>query len=116
MNAGIILETVWAVINSPAGIAAIVGLVLWLLNRLYAAKPAWQKYEGTIIAAVRQAEKAIPDGTPNKSMAKLDNALKYVLSIYENTEGKRPSEAVTAELVEGIRIIHNELEVDGILK
>ena len=116
MNAANILQTIWSVLNSPAGIAAIAGLVLWLLNRLYAAKPAWARYEGTIIAAVRQAEKAIPDDTDNKSMAKLNNALQYVLRIYEQVEGKPASDSVKAELAEGIQILHNELQADGALE
>ena len=113
MNASSILETIWTVLNSPVGIAAIAGLLLWLLNRLYAAKPAWAKYEGTIIAAVRQAEKAVDDQTPNKSMARLDKALQYVLRVYEQVEGKSASDSVKAELAEGIQILHNDLEADG---
>ncbi len=41
-----ILRAVWEFFNSPVGIALVAGVVLWLLNRLYAAKPGWQKYEG----------------------------------------------------------------------
>ena len=115
MNWETILQSVWELLNSPVGIAAIAGMVLWLLNRLYAAKPAWAKYEGTIIAAVRQAEKAIDDNTPNKSMARLNNALQYVLRIYEQVEGKSASDSVKAELAEGIQILHNELQSDGVL-
>ena len=115
MNWETIFQSVWELLNSPVGIAAIAGLVLWLLNRLYVAKPAWAKYEGTIIAAVRQAEKAIPDDVENKSMARLNNALQYVLRIYEKVEGKPASDSVKAELAEGIQILHNELEADGTL-
>ena len=115
MNWETIFQSVWGLLNSPVGIAAIAGLVLWLLNRLYAAKPAWAKYEGTIIAAVRQAEKAIDDNTSNKSLARLDNALQYVLRIYEQVEGKTASDSVKAELTEGIQILHNELEAEGTL-
>ena len=52
MNWTALLQVAWDVINSPAVIALMAGGLLWLLNRLYAAKPAWQAFEGTIIAAV----------------------------------------------------------------
>ena len=45
MNMTSILEAVWHALNSPAGIAAVAGLILWALNRLYAKKPAWKQYE-----------------------------------------------------------------------
>ena len=68
------LGIVWDVMNSPAGITAMAGVFLWLLNRLYAKKPLWKRFEGSIISAVRFAEKEIPDDTPGKSLARLDAA------------------------------------------
>ena len=116
MNANNILETVWAVINSPAGIAAIVGLILWLLNRLYAAKPAWQKYEGAIISGIKYAEKQIPDDADNKSLARLDAALRYVLKVYQEVNNRSATAKEIADLKDGISIVHNELEAEGTLK
>ena len=43
MNWKDILEGIWNALNSPAGITAVAGLLLWLLNRLYAKKPAWKQ-------------------------------------------------------------------------
>ena len=116
MNAKEILETIWALINSPAGIAVIAGLVLWLLNRLYAAKPAWQKYEGAIIAGIKYAEKQVPDDSANKSLARLDAALRYVLKVYQEVNNRSASAKEVAELKDGISIVHNELEAGGTLK
>lgn len=116
MNAGNILETIWAVINSPAGIAAIAGLVLWLLNRLYAAKPAWAKFEGAIISGIKYAEKQIPDDAANKSLARLDAALCYVLKVYQEANKRHASAKEIAEIKDGIRIVHNELVAEGTLK
>ena len=76
MNWTAILEAVWHALNSPAGITAVAGLILWALNRLYAKKPEWKKYEGTIISAIKFSEKDIPDGTENKSLMRLDHALR----------------------------------------
>ena len=109
------LETIWNALNSPVGIAAVAGLVLWLLNRLYAAKPGWKKYEGAIISAVKFAEKEVPDDTPNKALRRLDEALKYVLKVYAEMTGKQAGPKVAADLKEGIQIKHSELEAAGAL-
>jgi hypothetical protein len=115
MNAERIFELVWTVLNSPAVIAALAALVLWALNKLYAKRPAWQAYEGSIIAAVKCAEKEIPDDTPNKAMARLNAAMQYVLRVYEEVNHRRPNEAETADLREGVQIMHAELETTGTL-
>ncbi len=108
-----IWKVIWDVLNSPAVIAVLAGGLLWLLNRLYAAKPAWQPFEGTIIAAVKWAEKQIPDDTPNRAMNRLDAALRYVTQVYEQARGKAADAKVRAELREGIQIVHAELEASG---
>lgn len=107
--------TVWNLLNSPAAIAVLAGGLLWLLNKLYAAKPAWQPFEGTIIAAVKWAEKQIDDATPNKAMRKLDAALDYVVRVYEEARGKPADAKTKAELREGIQIVHADLEAAGSL-
>jgi len=115
-NVTVIVGLVWTLINSPAGIAALAGLTLWALNKLYAAKPTWTQYEGTIISAVRFAEKEIPDDTPNTGMARLDQALKYVLATFERVNGRRATDAEAASLKEGIQIVHNDLDTQGVLE
>jgi len=115
MNWEWILTTVWNALNSPAAIVAIAGLVLWLLNRLYAAKPGWAKYEGAIISGVKFAEKEIADETPSKGLARLDAALRYVLKVYAEVNNRQATPKVTAELTEGIQIKHAELEAAGAL-
>ena len=111
-----VLDAVWAALNSPVGIALIASGVLLLLNRLYKWRPAWQQYEGAVIAAVKWAEKQIPDSTPNHGMQRLDVALKYVLRIYEETTGKRATPKIEAEFADGIQLKHAELEAAGTLK
>ena len=113
MNWSTILQVAWDVINSPAGITVMAGSLLWLLNRLYAAKPAWQAFEGSIIAAVKWAEKEIPEDTPNKAFNRLNAALGYVLKVYEEARGKPADAKTKQELREGIQIVHAELEASG---
>lgn len=116
MNVEKILDVIWTALNTPAGITVMAGVFLWLLNRLYAAKPGWAAYEGAIISAIKFAEKEVPDGTPNKGLARLDAALKYVLRVYAQTNGKRASTKVAADIREGIQITHDKLEAAGTLK
>ena len=108
-------QITWNVLNSPAVIAVLAGGLLWLLNRVYAARPAWQAFEGTIIAAVKLAEKEISSDTPNKALSRLDAALNYVLKVYEETRGVSADSKTEAELREGIQIVHAELEASGVL-
>ena len=115
MNWTGILEALWNALNSPAGIAAMAGLLLWLLNRLYAGRPAWQKFEGAIISAVKFAEKEIPDDAQNKSLRRLDAALRYVVKVYEEARGRAATAKEMADLTEGIRITHAKLEAAGTL-
>ena len=115
-NVEAVLGLVWSVLNSPEGIAALAGIILWALNKLYASKPAWAQYEGAIISAVRFAEKEIPDDVSNKGMARLDQALKYVLAVFEQVNGRRATETEAASLKEGVQIVHNDLDAQGVLK
>ena len=108
-------ERIWDFCNSPLGVTILAGVILSLLNRVYAAKPAWKKYEGTIIAAVKYAEKTIPDTEANVSFRRLDAAMKYVLGVYEALEHRRASEQVEQSLREGVEIVHAQLEATDTL-
>lgn len=105
------ITKIWEYLNTPLAITVIGSIVAFLLSKLWTAKPAWQKYEGTIIAAIKSAEKAVPDDSENKSVKRLDEALKYVLKIYESQNGKA-TEETKQELKEGIQIVHNKLETE----
>ena len=115
MNWTGMLSGLWAVVNSPAGITLLATALLWLLGRLYAAKPLWQQYEGEIISAVKWAEKEIPDGTPNAGLARLDAALKMVVAVYEQARGRVATAAEVANLKNGIQVVHSDLEAAGTL-
>ena len=87
-----------------------------MLNKIYAAKPALQEFEGTFIAAVKWAEKFISDTTPNKGMHRLDEALKYSIKVWEEAKGKKASKKVKDALKDGLQITHEKLEANGTLK
>ena len=116
MNWETILTGLWQALNSVPGVVLMAGLLGWLLTRLYSIRPAWEAYEGTIISAIKHAEKAIPDDVPNKGLARLDEALRYVLKVYAETHrGQQPSDALANDLREGIQITHDRLEARGTL-
>lgn len=112
-SSGEILALVWQFLNSPMGITAAAGLILWVLNRIYSKKPAWEGFEGTIIAAVKWAEKQVPDDSENKAVRRLDEAMKYVVKVFEEVQQRRPTVAEQAELKDGIQVAHAQLEESG---
>ena len=107
------LHIIWALINSPIGITAVLALVLYALNKLYAAKPGWAKYEGMIMSAVQFAEKAIDDATPNRGLRRFDKALEYIIKIREQRTGKKMSVKDIDHITEGISIVHDKLSAGG---
>lgn len=116
MNWDSILTGLWQIVNSVPAIMAMAVLLGWVLTKLYAIRPAWEAYEGTIISAIKHAEKAVPDDSPNKAVVRLDEALRYVLKVYaETNRGEQPPDAVLSELREGIQITHDRLEARGTL-
>jgi type II secretory pathway component PulF len=106
---------VWDFLNSAPGIAILAGVLLYVLNRLYAKRPLWEQFEGVIINAVKTAEKAIPDDTPNKAAARLDSALKLVIATYEEYQKRKATEAEVLALKNGISIVHDKLDAAGTL-
>jgi sterol desaturase/sphingolipid hydroxylase (fatty acid hydroxylase superfamily) len=102
-----ILDLVLNVLNSPIVITTLaLGLVAGL-NWLWGKKPEWKKYEGTIFAAIAEAEKMISNDAKNTAAHRLDHALQYVLRVRRQQTGKAASSKVEAELTEGIQILHN---------
>lgn len=109
-------EILWALVNSPAGIAVIAGAFAFGLNKLYAVRPLWQAWEGTIISGVKMAEKMIPDDTDNKSLAKADMALQFVVKAFEAAKGRQASQKEVVNLAEGISLVHAVMEEAGTLR
>ena len=86
-----------------------VSVLIFAVNKLYAKKPIWRQYEGIFTQAVKMAEKAIPDDSKNKSVRRLDTALKYANKLLAEYKVK----TTDADIVNGIEIIHNEQEQSG---
>ena len=115
MNGDLLWGVVWAALNSPVGVTTVVSAALWALNKLYAVRPEWQKYEGAIIKAVQWSEREIPDDTANKHLKRADLALQYALKAYERINGKRADARMAEQLAQGIEVIHTDLESAGVL-
>jgi len=111
----IALGLVWTALNSPVGVSVVASIALWLINKVYAARPAWQQYEGALIKAVQWAEREIPDNADNKYMLRADLALQYALKAYERMNGKRADARMREQLAMGVEIMHVELEQTGVL-
>lgn len=110
-----ILATIWAVLNSPAAITAVVAVVAAIIARVAFLKGVWEKYAGVATAAVRMAEKAVPDNAENKAIRKLDEALKYLVNIFTELEGRAPTPDEQLELRNAIEESLTELQAQGII-
>jgi hypothetical protein len=109
-------EIVWQICNSPVGLVVIGGVFAWALNAMYAKRPTWQAWEGTIVTAVKWAEKSIPDGSPNAGLARADQALQFVLKAYEAAKARPASQSEIVSLTQGIALVHSVLEDTGALR
>lgn len=110
-----VLNAIWTFLNSPLGITAVAAVVLYLLKRARERYPAWMDWEGSIVEAVKHAEKAVPDDAENKSLRRFNDALAYVLRVYQEASGTMPSSRERRDIEEGIRLKHAELEATGAL-
>ena len=103
-------------LQTNAVIALIVGafatyLVKWLATH---DDHPWLQYEGWAIAAVKAAEKAIPDG--NAGTKKLDYALKVFLDKYTALRGNAAvNDDNLAKISAWISTVHSALEESGVL-
>jgi hypothetical protein len=113
-----IYNAIMTFLNSAVGLtvlwAAMVGLFWYLASRFNPLQDKWKQYEGSIITAIRLAEKQIPDDTPNAGLARLDLALRLVLDAYaQANSGRPPSADMIEQIRQGIQITHNDLDRFG---
>jgi len=114
------LELLFVFFNSPVGLALfwalLLGLFFWLASTFNPFREKWRKWEGSIITAIKLAEKEVPDDVPHAGLAKLDAALRLVLDAYaEANRGRLPPEDMVHELKQAIQIKHDELDrFDGL--
>lgn len=90
---------VWKFLNTPIGLSVVGSILLFILGKIFTAKPTWKKYVDKygplIMAAVKKAEKAIPDDVENKAVKRLDEALKYVLAVVGSAKERSMKLAIT---------------------
>jgi hypothetical protein len=96
-------------------ITAIAGIASFAIARLFTAKPAWKKYEGLLITAVKAAEKIIPDDSTNTSLARADEALRVFADRYTMAYGKLPTDAIVTVARLALPIVHDQIEAEGTL-
>ena len=111
-----VLVWLWAALNSPIAITIAAIFAGWLITKLIKKAPAWAEWEGSIITAIKWAEKTIPDNTPSAGLQRADAALKWVLAVYAETKKAAAPPDVVAAIKEGIAVLHNHLEMEGALK
>ena len=99
-------------LSTDAVIALIVGafvtyIVKWLSTHN---SDKFKQYKGYAIAAIKAAEKAIPDDTENKSARKLDFALRTFMGKYQAATGETPDEETVGKIESWLSVIHRALE------
>lgn len=79
------IQQFWAALNTPIGVTIVSAVVVFILGRIFTQVPKaqalFETYKGPLMDAVRWAEKAIPDDSPNTGLQRFDAALKYVLKV-----------------------------------
>lgn len=106
-NSGLGLGVIWLLL---------VLLFFWLASKFNPFQEKWRQWEGSIITAIKLAEKQIPNDTPDKGLAKLDAALRFVLQAYADANsGKAPPDQLTEQLKQAIQIKHDEMDRQGAL-
>ena len=104
-------------LQTDAVIALIVGAFVTYLAKWLATKDGakFKQYEGYAITAIKAAEKAIPDGADNKSLAKADFAMREFLKRYEAATGVTAKPEEVAKIESWISTVQSALDSAGIL-
>jgi len=108
-------QTIWTFLNSGTGMMISGAVILFILNKLFDAKPGWAKHEGIMIQAVKLAGKYIPNGSDGL-IGKADLALEYFIAAYKASHDKEPSKQLKRKVVDGLSIVHDKLEENGTLR
>ena len=108
-----VLDLVWNLVNSGAGIAVLAAILLYGLNKLWAAKPKWKvyydKYQGSLISAVKEVEQL----AEASGREKLEKALELVVEVLERASGSAATPADKVAIKEALSKVHDDLEKAG---
>jgi len=107
--------SIWGFLNSNIGVSIVVFILSFILGKIFTSKPKWKalvlKYGPSIMRAIKTAEKKIPDSTENKGLARLDEALKYLIEIEPKLKVVADGDLKTA-----ISAVHSSAEANGNLE
>ena len=102
----------WTMLNSPVAATVIASILAAILGKIFLAKPEWkvvyEKYKPAFMAAVKYAEKLIPDETPSAGLRRLDVALQKVVEI-----DAALNSVPTPILTQVMNMVHAEAESGG---
>ncbi|MEX0978409.1 MAG: hypothetical protein WDZ48_06140 [Pirellulales bacterium] len=103
-----------SVIGFMLGMTLVITTGFWLLSKLDPFNDQWRQWEGSIITAIKLAEKEIPEDAPHSGLTKLNTAMDHVLQDYALAHGgKRPSRRLVRQLRQGIQTKHADLDRFG---
>lgn len=107
-----ILSLFLQALGSSAGVTVLAAILAWILGKIFLAKPEWKviydRYQPAFMAAVKYAEKVIPNEVNNAGMQRLDLALQKVIQI-EAALNSVP----TSILTQVMNMVHAEAEAKG---
>jgi len=105
-------------LSTDAVIALIIGAFATYLAKWLATKDGekFKQYEGYAITAIKAAERAIPDDSLNKGLAKANYAMQLFLAQYKKATGVEPKQEEVAKIESWISEIQSVLDAGGILK
>lgn len=104
-----------AILSSEWFMLAVVGIGVRLLAGWFMSATGlkWKRFEGWAVTAVKAAEKAIPDDTPNKGLARFDKAMLTFLAKYRDATGTEPNKEALAAIENLLNEVHAKLEGNG---
>ena len=123
------MDSFWEIIETGAGVAVVASVMAFILKIIFQYKPeakTWiDRIDPYLDAAIKMAEKAIPDDSGNKSIERLNKAVDYLIAVREamkntdlNQTGAPYSNEISREdrdLLEA-RIIQRHAEIESDLE
>ena len=108
-----LLDWIWEKMNTSAGLELVAILFALIAGKIYLKKPKWKmyydEYQGYLVAAIKFAEKKIPDGSEDKAKRRADAALNYALGVIQ--AGKSKSSVLdSGALGQALNVVHDMSE------
>jgi hypothetical protein len=103
----LVLQSFASGIGSVLLLSAAAPIIAFLLKTLFLRSAAWRRYEGTIIALIRAAEKAIPDDVGNPGLSRLDFVFREVVQRMERDGAAPKTDAEAQDLRDAISVLHD---------